>query len=119
MADTVCVCRNRGLWRKGSQECGKTFSIVHAQLAFGLRDILRRGPDQPLGFVVLGVFLGFQFVHSPTFPDGPLCAGGMAPDLLIRQQTRPIISVPGRVRNISCATESVLSLTGASYYVPL
>ena len=119
MADTVCVCRNRGLWRKGSQECGKTFSIVHAQLAFGLRDILRRGPDQPLGFVVLGVFLGFQFVHSPTFPDGPLCAGGMAPDLLSRQQTCPIISVPGRVRNISCAAESVLSLTGASYYVPL
>ena len=36
MADTVCVCvcvcRNGGLWRKGSQECGETFSIVHAQL---------------------------------------------------------------------------------------
>ena len=73
MADTVCVCRNRGLWRKGSQECGKTFSIVHAQLAFGLRDILRRGPDQPLGFVVLGDFWAFSSCTlRPSRTDRPV-----------------------------------------------
>ena len=59
MADTVCVSERRVV-EEGKSRMRGNIQHCACSACVGLRGILRRGPDQPLGFVVLGVFWAFS-----------------------------------------------------------
>lgn len=108
MADSWLCVRTEGCVGREVKNAGKY--AVRALLGLGRPAwSLAARTGSALALVVPRRIFGFQFVHSPTFSDALPCAGGMAPALMRRQRTRPTISVPGRVRNITGAAESVLS----------